>query len=88
MLENFQEQGAKDLKTFTQVLNTIANMLAMESSDDNRKLLKYTADNSMILETIFTVLDKCKGFSDTEVIFLISKVVLQISLARELLSYG
>ena len=51
MLDCFIEELASDVKTFTQVFYVLENMLALDTTDQNRVLLKHIADNSSILES-------------------------------------
>ncbi len=53
ILDCFVEEGAKDVKTFTQVFYALSNIIAFDTSKENTKMLmKFIADNSSILESI------------------------------------
>ena len=80
MLDSIIEEDANDVKTFTQVFYVFGNMLAVDSSDANRKLLKDIADNSNILESAHALITQNTEL-DLEVRSLICKVVSQVSFA-------
>ena len=80
MLDSIIEEDANDVKTFTQVFYVFGNMLAVDSSDANRKLLKDIADNSSILESAHALITQNTEL-DLEVRSLICKVVSQVSFA-------
>ena len=80
MLDSIIEEDAYDVKTFTQVFYVFGNMLAVDSSDTNRKLLKDIADNSSILESAHALISQNTEL-DLEVRSLICKVVSQVSFA-------
>ena len=80
MLDSIIEEDANDVKTFTQVFYVFGNMLAVDSSNENRKLLKDIADNSNILESAYALISQNTEL-DLEVRSLICKVVSQVSFA-------
>ena len=80
MLDSIIEEDANDVKTFTQVFYVFGNMLAVDSSNANRKLLKDIADNSNILESAYALISQNTEL-DLEVRSLICKVVSQVSFA-------
>ena len=80
MLDSIIEEDANDVKTFTQVFYVFGNMLAVDSSNENRKLLKDIADNSSILESAHALITQNTEL-DLEVRSLICKVVSQVSFA-------
>lgn len=80
MLDAIIEEDASDVKTFTQVFYVFGNMLAVDSSNENRKLLKDIADNSDILESAYALISQNTEL-DLEIRSLICKVVSQVSFA-------
>lgn len=74
MLDSIIEDDVTDVKTFTQVFYLFGNMLAVDSSEANRKLLKYIADNSSILESAHALISQNTEL-DLEVRSLICTVV-------------